>query len=348
MISNLLRGFAQSNLEIDLLSIRSDYTDHLGKLPQNVNRLHFRARHNLSILPELISYLRARRPRALLAAKDRAIFVSALAKKLSGVPVRVVGRLGTNVSAGIRQKNPAARAVRRLMMQFSYETIDAAICVSKGVAYDLASITGLPVHDFFVVKNPVITPELQLMAGEAVDHPWIQDKTMPLIIGMGRLTLQKDFETLIRAFDMVRYSHPSRLIILGEGKKRRELQALIHQSGLEDVVDLPGFQPNPYPYLKASDLFVLSSQWEGSPNALTEAMALGIPVVSTDCPSGPREILDEGRLGPLVPMKEPEAMAEAILKVLKDPPPKERLMKAVEGYSLENSGRAYLKLLIGD
>ena len=151
---------------------------------------------------------------------------------------------------------------------------------------------------------------------EALDHPWFLPGEPPVILGVGRLTQAKDFPTLIRAFALVRKKHPARLMILGEGEERSKLETLVQELGLEKEVSLPGFVDNPYKYMKRAAVFVLSSKWEGFGNVLVEAMALGTPVVSTNCPSGPAEILENGRWGRLVPVGDVYALAEAIIETL--------------------------------
>jgi glycosyltransferase involved in cell wall biosynthesis len=162
---------------------------------------------------------------------------------------------------------------------------------------------------------------------------------------VGRLQEQKDFPTLIRAFALVRQVRPCRLVILGDGSGRAGLLALVGSLGLAKEVDLPGFQTNPYPFLGRAALFALSSAWEGSPNALTEAMALGTPVVSTDCPSGPWELLDGGRFGALVPVGDAPALAAAMASTLDKHLPPEILKAAVSEYTQETSARHYLDAL---
>jgi len=171
-------------------------------------------------------------------------------------------------------------------------------------------------------------------------------KDSPVIIALGRLTEQKDFATLLRAFALARKEKPLKLLIFGEGQQRAKLESLACDLGIAQDVALPGFTTNPYREMGASDLFVLSSRWEGSPNALTEALALGIPVVATDCPSGPREIL--GAMGNnLVPVGDPEALAQAILATLTNPPSKAMLQQMVAPYILQQSAQSYLQVLLG-
>jgi glycosyltransferase involved in cell wall biosynthesis len=164
-------------------------------------------------------------------------------------------------------------------------------------------------------------------------------------LGAGRLARQKDFRTLIRAFARVHAERHYRLVILGEGNDRAPLEALAVKLGLKDDIDLPGFVTNPFAYMSKAALFVLSSAWEGFGNVLAEAMALGVPVVSTDCPSGPREILQDGRYGPLVPVGDACALAKAMIDVLDHPPEKAFLQSASERFRVDKCGEAYLQVL---
>ncbi|NJN46594.1 MAG: glycosyltransferase, partial [Candidatus Competibacteraceae bacterium] len=215
----------------------------------------------------------------------------------------------------------------------------------QGVAEDTIILTGLPQDRVTVVRNPVITPRLLRLAREPVAHPWFTDQGPPIILGAGRLTRQKDFPTLLRAFAAVRRERPARLMILGAGKQQAALQAQATHLGIADTLTLPGFTDNPYAYMAKAAVFALSSLWEGSPNVLTEALALGTPVVATDCPSGPREILQEGRFGPLVPVGDAAALSQAIVQMLDNPPDPDVLRAAVHEYDLDYSVNGYLRAL---
>ncbi len=179
---------------------------------------------------------------------------------------------------------------------------------------------------------------------QPLDHPWFSPGVAPVVLGVGRLTRQKNFGTLISAFARLRATKPARLIILGEGEERSHLENLVQERGLAGDVELPGFVQNPYAYMHRAAVFVLSSIWEGLPNSLIEALACGCPVVSTDCPGGPAEILDRGKYGHLVLPGDPESMAEAIGKVLngdKRQPPRSWLAK----YEIETVLNEYLAVL---
>ncbi len=347
MLVNLMRGFVAQGRELDLLLIRSQ-GPHLAGLPEGVNRIDLGSNHSLLAIPGLVLYLRRNRPRALLAAKDRAGRAAVLARRLARVDTRLVLRLGTNLSAAMEGRSTLSRQLRYWPIRRLYPYVDSIVAVSAGVATDTATIARLPLGAIRVIRNPVITPDLARLAAEPCPHPWFGDREPPVILGAGRLQRQKDFPTLIRAFTQVRQDRPCRLVIIGEGKERQALEVLIRQLDLEQVVDLPGFQNNPYPFLAAAKLFVLSSAWEGSPNVLTEAMALGTPVVATDCPSGPAELLDGGRIAPLTPVGDVSAMAKAILETLDHPPQARALKAAVAEYDQSYSARQYLEELEQD
>ncbi len=357
MVTNLVTGFERQGLDVELLLIRltkkaeREYLKDIST--KNIRITRLKGGHNLTIIPELVYFLRNNAPEAMLVVKDRAIFAASIASLIAGSSTRIIGRLGTTVSEAIHGKPIINRLTRKAMMRFSYRVIDSAICVSKGVAHDLCLITGIPVSRFHIIPNPVITPELFELASMPCQHPWLKEKVRPVILGIGRLTEQKDFKTLILAFYELKRLWSSSgplpcLIILGEGSMRKELEALVASLGIEADISMPGFQSNPYCYLKNSDLFVLSSKWEGSPNVLTEALSLGVPVVATDCKSGPKDILKNGKVAPLVPVEDPKTMARTMKHVMMSPPPKSALKEAVKDYEQIESVKRYIKVLLNN
>jgi len=344
MVLNLVEGFAARGHTVDLLAIRAD-SAHLGTLPEGVTLIDLGVRHSgLAIVP-LARYLRRVRPTALLAAKDRAIRAAVTARRLAGVSTRIVGRLGTNLSAALEGRSGVSRWLRVAPMRRIYPAVDHVVCVSEGVLEDTARLTGLPAGRLSVIRNPVVSPRLETLAAAPVEHAWAHDTDVPLVLGAGRLTEQKDFPTLVRAFAQLRAARRARLVILGDGRMRGALEALARSLGVDADVDMPGFTPNPYAWMRRADLFVLSSAWEGSPNVLTEALALGTPSASTDCPSGPREVLAGGRFGPLVPVGDADALANAMASVLDEPLPSDTLRSAVQDYRRDVSAAAYLVAL---
>lgn len=341
MLLNLLEGLVSSGQQVDLLAVC-----RYGNPPEiaGVNTVDLGVRHSRLALPGLVRYLRQARPQVLLAAKDRAIRTALLARRLAGVKTPIVGRVGTHLSASLAHQPAWRRWLRCLPIRFWYRRLDRLVAVSQGVADDVRGLTGLPEGRIRVIRNPVVHPGIFTMAGQSQYHPWFLED-IPVILGVGRLTYQKGFDVLLQAFARVRRQLRCRLVILGEGRQRQPLLDQANSLGVAPSVALPGFSTNPYAAMQRAALLVLSSRWEGSPNVLTEAMALGTPVVATDCPSGPREILTSGRLGPLVAVEDTDALAAAIIWRLQTPPDKPLLQQAVEAYSVNNSAAAYLQLL---
>lgn len=346
MVLNLAAEFAARGIAVDLVLLRAE-GGHVDRIPTGVRVVRLGVRHASLAVPALVRYLRRARPTAMLVAKDRAGRAALRARWLARVPTRVVLRLGNTLSESVANASALRRWLRYRPLRAACRGADAVVAVSEGVAEDIVATTGIHRDRIQVIRNPVITDELERLARGPAPHPWLAaERDCPVILAMGRLARQKDFPTLLRAFARVRQERPCRLIILGEGRDRPTLEALAAELGIAKEVLLPGFQENPYPWLAHADLFVLSSAWEGSPNALTEALALGIPVVSTDCRSGPREILRDGELGALVPVGDDLALADAVVNSgLEHPPTTATLRQAANEYRAENSANDYLRVL---
>jgi glycosyltransferase involved in cell wall biosynthesis len=281
-----------------------------------VRVIDLRAKHVLGCLPGLVRYMRHERPSALLSALTHANIVALWANRLAGSRARAVISERTTLSqAGANARSLRGRLMPTLARLF-YPWADVVVAVSHGVADDLARVTGLSQEKIRVIYNPVVTSQLFARSEAPVDHPWFAAGQPPVVLGVGRLEQPKDFATLVRAFSLARRRTDARLVILGEGAERSQLEALINELDMAEEVSLPGFAVNPVPYMKRAGVFVLSSRREGLPNALIEALAVGTPVVSTDCPSGPREVLEVGKWGRLVPVGDVAALASAIVDAL--------------------------------
>jgi glycosyltransferase involved in cell wall biosynthesis len=226
-----------------------------------------------------------------------------------------------------------------------YAKADAAIAISRGLAGQLVETSGIIPERVFTIPNPVDAARIQALAREPFDHPWFARGAPPVILGVGKLEIQKDFPTLLRAFARLRVERPLRLAILGEGPQRDRLERLARDLAISGDVLLPGFQMNPFAWLARATVFVLSSAWEGASNALLEALACGCPSVSTNCVSGPSETLDGGRYGSLVPVGDDSALAEAIAQVLRSPQDRARLRVRAEEFSVDRAATAYLDVL---
>lgn len=343
MMVNIARGIAGAGFPVDFV-VGSAEQPFLDRFPPGVSLRVLGPISQRQRVRFLLDYLPRRRPAVVLSAKTRDDRAALSAKRRSRGDTRFFLRPGTVMSERwrARGKNRLRRWWERWRLRALYRQADGVVAVSQGVAADIAAITGLPDARIRVIRNPNLTPELEALAGEALDHPWFAPDQPPVVMGIGGLRTQKDFPTLIRAFARVHERLPCRLMILGQGRQRDRLLRLADALGLRDAVALPGFDPNPYRYLARAALFVLSSRWEGSPNVLTEALALGTPVVATDCRSGPREILQDGAFGALVPVGDVDALAAAMAEALHNPLPPQVLKQAVLEYRMEVSARRYL------
>jgi len=319
VMTNLINALAAEGVAVDVLISRKDAAD-ASLLAPGVRLIALGEGKRLGSLRPLVRYLNENRPEAVVTNKDWATETVVLSESFARYRPCHVVRVGITVSQVVRSRPPGKRFAKRAALRFFYRRTDGIIGNSQGVVDDVIATTGVPKERTQVIHNPTVTPQIAERAKDAVEHPWLAGDGPPTFLGVGRLTAQKDFATLIRAFSAVRQRRPCRLIILGEGKLRGELEALAAALGVGDDVDLAGFSENPFAMMRAADLFVLSSSREGFPNVLAEAMAVGVPVVATDCPSGPMEILEGGKYGPLVPVGDAEKMANAIETVLDAPP----------------------------
>jgi glycosyltransferase involved in cell wall biosynthesis len=231
-------------------------------------------------------------------------------------------------------------------MRWLYPHADGIVAVSDGVAEALSRFAKIPRQRIVTVYNPYDLLTIKQRASDTLDHPWFAQGEPPVILGIGRLTAQKDFPSLIQAFAKLRTHRPAKLMILGEGELRSDLQALADSLGLGDQdFCLHGFVDNPFTYLASCGVFVLSSRWEGLPNVLIQALVCGATVVSTDCPSGPAEILENGKWGRLVPVGDVEALAQAIVDTLTEAEHPDVASRAAY-FSVERAVDGYLSLLL--
>ena len=344
MMVHLARGFVERGLNVDIVLAKAE-GPYLSLVPSEVRIIDLKASRVLLAFPGLVRFLRKERPVVLLSTLDHANIVALLAKLLSKVSTRVVIRLAGTISTGLRNSFSIKKILSFYLLKYCNSWFDGIIAVSNGVANDYAEATGIARERIKVIYNPVVTPELFLQSEEPVKHPWFTDGSPPVILGVGRLTVQKDFTTLIKAFSIVRKHRLTRLIILGEGEQRTKLEALVQELGLKDDVSMPGFVDNPFSYMSNASVFVLSSLWEGLPNVLIQAMACGCPVVSTDCPSGPAEILENGKWGKLVPVGDAEALAVAVENILDESNLPDVIQRAKD-FALYKAVDRYLELLL--
>ena len=297
-------------------------------------------------LADLTAYLVREKPDALLSAKTHTNLVAIWARSHAASPMRIIVSERSTMSTVIQNSRKWRWRFARPLIQKVYPKADLVTAVSDGVADDVSSFAGLPRACVTTIYNPILTDHINAQASLPISHPWFETDTIPIILGVGRLVPAKDFSTLVKAFARIRSTRPARLIILGEGRERQTLENLATQLGIASDFLLPGFEANPYAYMSRATVFVLSSLLEGLPNALIEALACGCPVVSTNCRSGPQEILANGNFGALVPVGDDLAMADAILSTIEHPPNSERLRARAAEFDINTIAGQYLHALL--
>ena len=306
-------------------------------------------------MPALVDYLKTSQPAGLISALPRTNINAVLAKRYSGQATRVVVSVHVNYSfkeqEAQRNSKTEADCLQALVRRY-YRQADVVVGVSKGVAENISEYAGIPRDRVTVVYNPIASPSIHTLARKNTRHPWLESGDLPVILGIGRFVAQKNFPLLLRAFARVREKIPARLILLGGDEssaeqclQKEELAEMAVRLGVRDDFDMPGFVSNPYSYLKRAALFVLSSRYEGFGNVLVEALLCGCPVVSTDCPSGPAEILDGGMYGRLVPIDDEAALEDAMRWTLENPPDENFLRARGEEFSIENAAECYRSLI---
>ncbi len=340
----LIDGFLRAGLCVDVVLLRRS-GGHYAGIPSGARLVTVGSTHAGLAGPGLVRYLRESSPPVLLAVKDRAGRAAIEARRRAGAATRVFLMIGNTLSEAMAGRSWIGRKWRYRAIRRTYPHAHGIIASSQGVADDIIAISGATPGQVRVVAPPVLTAQLGRQARQAPEHPWLAQRECPVIIGVGRLTRQKDFFTLIRAFARLRSDRIVRLLILGEGEDRDVLTRLAHDLGVSDDIAMPGFMENPYAEMANADVFVLSSAWEGFGNVVAEAMALGLPIVSTDCRSGPREILRDGEYGYLTPVGDAERMANAIGVALDSAVISDRQRQGASRYTQERSTCEYMRVL---
>ena len=301
----------------------------------NWNPLLFPSADTFKNVLFIADYVRKEIPDCVLPAL-KGIVATLLAKSLLGSFPIVIPVVHSVLENRLRDKGRY-----RTLMPHS----DHIVAASEGVRHSVSAKAGLPKERITTIYNPVVTPRLAVLSRESPPHPWLAGGGATVILSAGRFTRDKDFSTLIRAFQKLSMVTPARLILLGDGSQRNDLTNLVRRLDLEDRVSMPGWVDNPYAFMARASLFATSSRKEGLQNVLIEALACSCPCVSTDCPSGPAEILEGGRIGRLVPVGDVEALAEAMRLTLENPPPSALLLKRAEYFSAENAVAMYERLI---
>ena len=292
-------------------------------------------------------YLLAEKPGLIVAGSSRVLLSAVMAWRIGGRAMPLVLR-ATNFPSGNLNLwaplRPIVDLYLRVLLRFVFPPATVTVAVADGVAEEVVRLSGVPRRRIATVFEPVLDGTVVERSRAPLDHPWLAPGEPPVLLAVGRLGMQKDFPTLIRAFALARAKRPMRLMVLGEGRQRPRLQKMIESLGIADDVCLFGYSENPFAWMARVSMFVLSSAWEGLPAVLIEALACGCPVVSTNCPSGPWEILEGGKYGRLVPCRDPERLAEAIVAALDAPVNRQALVERARAFSAEASVNGYIRV----
>lgn len=340
----LASGFADAGYSVDVLTLEPEGSFR-AELAPSVNLRTMQAKRIGSAVPELSRYLAREKPAAMLVTEPACNIAVIIAKLLSRSQTRVLIREGLFPTVAAKESPHKATRIAYRFAPLLYRHADVIVAIANDMAADLAKFARLPNDRITTIPvNPVVTPDLIAKASQSPSHIWFTED-VPVILGVGRLDRQKDFATLINAFEIVRAEKTARLLIIGEGPLRSDLERLVEKSSFSEDISLPGFSANPFPDMAACAVFVLSSRYEGLPNVLIEALACGAPVVATNCPSGPQDVLEAGRYGALVSVGDPKGMAAAISSVITSGTDRERSRRRGNDFTLEKSAARYIDAL---
>lgn len=341
---HLTKEFVEKGHEVDLVLTKAE-GPNLVLLDPRVNVVDLRSNRVAGSMMGLIRYLKRRRPVALLSCMAHANVIALMARFFSGIKTRLVISVHN-----IMSRAPALSPLKRdrvlyWIARIFYRFADKTICVSAGIASDVVAVAGLNREEVEVIPNPVPAPK-SFAPCERDLHPWLLDDNLFVIMGLGRLVPEKGFDILINAFARISYDSRCRLLIYGEGRERAALEAQIDKLGLSEKVSLPGYINDPGPALARAAVLAVPSRLEGFGIVIVEAMHHGTPVVASDCPGGPKDILDNGELCPIVPVGDERALALAIVEAMAESKPVARLINATMTYRPDQIASRYLKVLL--
>ncbi len=340
---SLAEQFVKAGLDVDIAT-GWDADEKSLPIPAGVRHFALGGKQTRDILFPFIRYLRSERPDAVIASLWPFTATCVLAHQWSGCAGRMAIWEHNTLSLQYRNRGLAHRGLLRASMAYECRRADVRVAVSRGVADDLSALSGVPRDRFSVIYNPLLSRESAPSDAEAAEAIWGGWRGAR-IITVGRFKAQKNHSLLLRAFQRLLARSDARLLILGTGDLREPTAALVRELGLADKVIMPGAVPDPDPYYRSANLFALSSDYEGFGNVVVEALACGLPVVSTDCKSGPAEILENGRYGRLVPVGDADALARAMVEALAAEHDREALKRRALDFAPERIADQYLQLL---
>lgn len=344
VIINLANQFVARGHYVDIALMEAK-GELMSSLDPRVQVIDLGAERVRALHWPLVRYLREVRPDVLLACMWPITVVAIAARSVAQVPVRVVFSEHTTWSIAEIAQRRQTRLTIQATMRIVYRRADAIVAVSKGAARDLEQTAWLRPGSVVAIYNPIVDESSPVPLKPVSPEGWVTG-AHKRVLAVGRLKAIKDYPSLLRAFKQVSAAVDARLLILGEGDERAPLERMVQELGLDGKVFMPGFTPDPGQYIAIADLHVLSSIGEGFGNVIVEAMAHGVPVVSTDCPSGPREILCDGEFGRLVTPADSDALANAIVESLSEAPDREALKARARDFLVGPIADQYLEILL--
>lgn len=346
MMSNLALKFFEWGHHVEIVLCKKEGI-YLERIPQAIKITELNSYHVLPTALKFRKYLKSNNPQYVIAALEYTNAAAVLANLINRKKVKVMASVRCNISDAIKSISFINKLYIKFLIRFFYPKANTLVAISNGVAQDLSKISGIPLKDIKVIYNPAFDwPVIDMALSNEYTHPWLEEKTHKTIIGVGRLMKQKDFITLIKAIQFLLISDKSyKLLILGEGKEENYLNTYIFQNELTDSIEIISFKKNPFVFIAKADVFVLSSIYEGFGNVVVEALACGTQVVATDCPSGPAEILENGKYGFLTPVGDEKAMAKNIEKAIESPIDKRVLVKRAAEFDVNIIAGLYLDAL---
>ena len=350
VLISLLKKFSRDRIK-PILVLLQNKTEYVNQLPEDIKLIELGKKGRFDFFRisfALASIIKKECPDAILSFLWYSGIVAIVAKKLSGINTVTITAIRNFLSICIRREKCglAKTFLAKRLLKYS----SATLVLAKPMKEDMVEKFNLDREKIHIIPNPVDIPKIKARASEKIDHPWFgSDKNIPVIIAIGRLTEQKGYPHLLEAFKNILSQQPARLFIIGSGQDQAKLEKLVANYGIGENVCLAGVLRNPLPYLAKSDVFVLSSFYEGFPNAMVEAMALAVPVVATNCPSAVSDIITDGFSGLLIPVADPSAMQKAVIRILNNKDFAKKLgdnaVKAVENYPAEHVVELYQSVI---
>lgn len=340
---NLANIYSKWGIEVDLYLVNREQGVRLRELNNNVNCIQGSGHARAELFP-LIKYFNNHKPDLVISGPSRINPLVILAKIICRHNQIVnIATYRSHRSTEIKHIDSTFRKFLEYLSSKLYQFSDKIVCVSEGVKQDFIESLNLNEENVHVIYNPAWSKD-NLNDISKTKHPWLLEKKIPVAVACGRLEVQKDYDTMLKSIAILKEMEPVRLLIIGDGLEKERLIALAKDLRIDHLVDFLGYKNNPLDYMIDSDLFLLTSKWEGFGNVLVEALGVGLPIVSTDCKSGPAEILNYGEFGKLVPIENPDEVAKKVIELLNASHNKEKQMQRANDFTDDISALNYLEL----